>query len=532
MGRRKNPNIKKSHTEVEFDAEKQRELLKCSQDIVYFCENYVRVKHPVKGSVPFALHDYQKEMMRLFQEERFSIVLASRQVGKSICSAIFLLWYAMFNDTKEVLIASNKNSGAMEMISRIQYAYEHLPHWLKPGITDDGWNMHRISFDNESSIESTATSEDAGRGMSVSLLFLDEFAFVSPGIQQKFWTAMLPTLSTGGSCIVTSTPNGDADLFAQMWRTAVSGLEVENDHDDDVGNFGFKPLHVPWDAPPGRDEKFKQEQIAVLGERKFRQEYECEFISSEALLIDSMALQMLEQRITNPKNELNGVKFWEEIQEGEMYLIGADPSTGSGRDFTVIEMYHFPTLRQVAEYRTNTMSSPETYKVLKGLIKLAEKNGCTCYFSVENNGVGEGIIALYLNDENPPMFAEMVSEDPTTSKTNRLGMNTNGKSKFRSCTMLKDLVEKKKMDVLSRALLTELKMFIRTNTNYEAQPGGTDDCISAVLIILRILENIAMYEDDAFEKIYTVDEYSFESAFGDDEDDDGMSEDEALPFLV
>ena len=109
----------------------------------------------------------------------------------------------------------------MEMIRRIRYAYENLPNWLKPGITDDGWNMHTIAFDNESRIDSTAPSMDAGRGESLSLLFLDEFAFVKRNIQEEFWTSILPTLSTGGSCIMSSTPNGDADLFATLWRAAM-----------------------------------------------------------------------------------------------------------------------------------------------------------------------------------------------------------------------------------------------------------------------------------------------------------------------
>lgn len=201
----------------------------------------------------------------------------------SICSAIYLLWYGMFHFDKTILISSNKNAGAMEMIHRIRFAYEELPGWLKPGVTDDGWNKHNIGFDNGSRIVSTATSEDAGRGMAISLLFLDEFAFVQPNIQEEFWTSISPTLSTGGSCIMTSTPNGDSNLFAHMWRAAQVGGTVGADEQ----NIGFMPLQVKWDEPPGRDEKFKAEQIAILGELKWAQEYECLKIDTKLNLIDT-----------------------------------------------------------------------------------------------------------------------------------------------------------------------------------------------------------------------------------------------------
>lgn len=181
----------------------------------------------------------------------------------SITSGAYLLWYAIFKFDKTILIASNKNSNAMEMISRIRFAYENLPHWLKPGIQEDGWNKHSIGFDNGSRIVSTATSEDSGRGMSISLLFLDEFAFVTPAIQDEFWTAIKPTLSTGGACLMTSTPNGDMNIFAQIWRGA------------QVGANSFFPIRVRWDEPPGRDERFKEDEIGDIGERKWLQEYEC-----------------------------------------------------------------------------------------------------------------------------------------------------------------------------------------------------------------------------------------------------------------
>lgn len=263
MARAKNVNLKKPNQELEYTHEQVQELKRCAQDPVYFIKKYVMIQHPVRGALPFDLYSYQEKMIRAYQDNRYTVVLSARQTGKSVTSAAYLLWYAMFNFDKTVLIAANKNANAMEMILRIRFAYENLPFWIKPGVKDDGWNKHEIGFDNDSRIVSTATSEDSGRGMAISLLFLDEFAFVKPTIQDEFWTSIAPTLSTGGSCIMTSTPNGDMNIYAQVWRAAEQGTN------------GFHPIHVTWDEPPGRDGKFKEEETGRIGSRRWQQEYEC-----------------------------------------------------------------------------------------------------------------------------------------------------------------------------------------------------------------------------------------------------------------
>ena len=233
-----NPLIKKAGTVSEYTFEQIQELRRCQQDPVYFIRKYCRIQHPVRGAIDFELYDYQIEMIENYHNHNYNIVLSARQTGKSTVSSMYLLWFAIFNFDKEILIASNKNAGAMEMISRIQYAYMHLPMWIKPGVMEDGWNKHAIGFDNDSKIVSTATSEDSGRGLSISLLYLDEFAFVGASIAEKFWTAMAPTLATGGGCIISSTPNGDTNLFATLWRQAL------------VEANSYKTMYVPWDAPP------------------------------------------------------------------------------------------------------------------------------------------------------------------------------------------------------------------------------------------------------------------------------------------
>lgn len=268
----KNDQIKKPNVQSEYSTDMVMELYRCSQDPLYFMKKYMKVRHPTKGSIPFDMFPYQERCINAFINNRWSIVLAGRQLGKTTVIAAYLLWFACFKSEKYVLVASKDNDAAMDVMDRIRYGYEELPHWLKPGCVYN--NRHEIAFDNDSSIKSSATTEGTGRGRSVSLLMLDELAFVKPDIQQGMWTSLAPTLSTGGQCIVSSTPNGDQDLYAQLWRDAMTFSGTKPGHN------GFYPVAVAWDEHPDRNEEYRQQMIVKIGELKWKQEYESTVFST------------------------------------------------------------------------------------------------------------------------------------------------------------------------------------------------------------------------------------------------------------
>ncbi len=315
---------------------------------------------------------------------------------------------------------------------------------------------------------------------------------------------------------MTSTPNGDMNIYAQVWRGA------------EMGTNGFHPIHVKWDEPPGRDGKFKEEETGRIGTRRWNQEYECVFLSSDALLIDSLFLVGITKEIEAvvPKLTVKDVVLFEEIRPMATYLLGVDPATGSGEDFSVITIYSFPAMVQVGEYRSNTMSTNVLYTVMKNILKFIESKGATVYFSIENNGVGQGLIALYQADEKPLEKAEFISEEGK----DKLGFTTTARSKMRACVNLKEMLEKRNMGIKSRVLLSELKSYIRAKGAYAAQAGATDDCIAATLIVFRLVEEIATFEQAAFDKLYSGEIAEWDDSEWDGYEEDYDEDDEGLPM--
>jgi len=256
--------VKPAHQKTTYTPKQIQEIKRCMQDPLYFMEKYMWIQHPTKGKIPFIAYECQKKLIDCYWKNNSSIALLPRQSGKTTCAGGFLLWYTMFNDDVTVLIAANKFRAATEIMDRIKFAYEELPNWLRAGSAT--YNVQDIKFDNGSRIKATTTTPDSGRGMSISLLYLDEFAFVKPRIAEEFWTAMSPTLATGGKCIITSTPNSDEDKFAEIWFGANKTVDdYGNDIKDGLGINGFKAFTSHYSEVPGRDEEWAARERAKIG---------------------------------------------------------------------------------------------------------------------------------------------------------------------------------------------------------------------------------------------------------------------------
>src|SRR6056300_1191605 len=339
-----NNNVKRDGVIQQWTQEQVLEYSKCMHDPAYFAEKYLKVISLDKGLVPFTLYPYQKNMFEHFNSNRFNVVLACRQSGKSISSCAYLLWYALFHSEKLVVILANKGDTAREMLSRVTLMLENLPFFLQPGCK--ALNKGSIEFSNNSRILARATSGSSIRGMSVNLLFLDEFAFVERA--SEFYTSTYPVISAGRDTkvIITSTANGIGNTFHKIWEGAVQKVNE------------FTPFTVNWHDVPGRDEEWKRQTIANTSQLQFDQEFGNTFFGTGDTLINAETLLSL--RTKPPIEVLEGgdLLVYEQPNPNKEYICMVDVSKGRGQDystFTVIDIAARP-FKQVSVYRCNTIS--------------------------------------------------------------------------------------------------------------------------------------------------------------------------------
>jgi hypothetical protein len=295
-----NDLIKTPHKKELINAQQIKELSLCMFDPKYFIKNYCYIQHPTKGRIKFQLYPYQESLVDIYHNYRNSISMLPRQSGKSQTAAAYLLWYAMFNPDSTILIAAHVFRGAQEIMGRIRYIYENCPDFIRAGVI--AYNRGSIEFENGSRIVAQATTENTGRGMAISLVYIDEFAFVPPNIAKDFWTSLSPTLSTGGRCVITSTPNQDDDQFAQIWKAA-NRTQDEYGNERDIGSNGFKHFIAHWSEHPDRDDKWAAEERGKIGDERFAREFEC--LSGNTLLqLQDKCGNIIHQTIGQLYNEL------------------------------------------------------------------------------------------------------------------------------------------------------------------------------------------------------------------------------------
>ncbi len=340
--------IKKPYQAQQWTPEQIDEFTICIDDPIHFVKHYCYIQHPIKGKVKFDLFEYQEKLINTYNDYRYAIAMLPRQTGKSTCAAGYLLWYAMFNPDQTILIAAHKYSGASEIMQRIRFAYETLPDFIRAGVT--AYNKGSLEFDNGSRIVAQSTTENTGRGLSISLAYLDEFAFVRPNIAKEFWTSLSPTLATGGKCIITSTPNMDDDQFAQIWRDANKNQD-EHGMETNTGINGFAHYLATWEVHPDRDQEWADVEQGRIGIERFKREHECEPIIFDETLINPIILASLEGR--EPLYKQGQVRWYNKPKKGMTYVLGLDPSLGTGGDYSAVQVFELPGMKQCAEWQHN-----------------------------------------------------------------------------------------------------------------------------------------------------------------------------------
>ena len=481
--------IKAPHRRQKFTEQQLEQFLKCADPDTgpaYFMDNFFYIQHPTQGKMLYHAFDYQKKLIDTYHNYRYSISMMPRQTGKSTSAAGYILWFAMFVPDSTILIAAHKYTGAQEIMQRIRFAYELCPDHIRAGATN--YNKGSIDFENGSRIVSATTTETTGRGMSITLLYADEFAYVRPTIAKEFWTSISPTLATGGKAIITSTPNSDEDQFAFLWKGA-NKCEDEYGNPTPLGMNGFKAYRSYWQEHPDRDEAWGENMRAQLGDDRFRREMGCEFIINDETLIAPAKLLDLAAR--DPIHRTGQVRWFEPIRRDQVYVVALDPSLGTGGDPAAIQVFEANTTRQVGEWRHNRTAIPEQVRIMADIIKYLHDtvgDDKSIYYSVENNTIGEAAL-ISIQEYGEEYIKGYFLSDTSSPSTRRFrkGYNTTNRAKIAACSKFKNLVESGRMRISSASLISELKNFVAHGTSYAAKPGETDDLIMATLLAVRML---------------------------------------------
>lgn len=467
-----NDNLKRIGVELQYTEEQVKEIIKCSEDPIYFIKNYVKIVNVDKGLVPFEMWNFQEDMVSTFHENRFSICKMPRQVGKTTTAAGYMLWSVLFQENYNIAILANKGSLAREILGRIQYAYEYLPLWLQQGIKV--WNKGNIELENGSKINAYATSAAGVRGGSYNLIFLDEFAFVPKNMADEFFTSTYPVISSGKTTkvIIVSTPYG-LNHFYKMWVDASEGRSL------------YKPLEVHWSMVPGRDEKWKEETIRNTSEEQFRQEFETEFIGSSATLISGAKLRSL--AFFDPIYQEECFDIYEQPKPGRLYICTVDCAEGVGQDYStvnVVDVTETP-YKQVAKYRNNKLPLLFFPTVVYSIAKRFNE----AYVLIETNNIGQQVVDILHYDleyENIYKLEHHHIKGQSISggfkRSTSFGIKTTKSVKKIGCANLKTLVESDKLIIRDFDTIAEMNTFVRVRDSYEAEEGNNDDLVMGLVL--------------------------------------------------
>ena len=516
---------------IVFDYTKQeiREIKKCATDIVYFANNYCTVMTD-EGLQTITLRDYQEDMLKQFQKERFNICVASRQVGKTICSSIYISWYVLFNFDKNALVLSNKGATTREIIDKGKTILEHLPFFLKPGVLK--WDVFNTKFDNGCRIIGQTTTKKAAIGFTIHLLFMDEFAHIPHNFVNTFYENVYPTVSASANSkvIITSTPNG-FNKFYDIYSAAEKGLSE------------YVPFRVDWWDVPGRDEKWMEQEIANLGsEEAFNRQYGNQFIASSSLLLSPASLKKIgdnqKDYVFKDIIELEDVDIdysglvWEpdfdieSIEEDENYwLFSVDLAEGNGGDYSVINMFKigimdstdfkkvtspgsfidFFCLKQIGRFRSNEHTIEDFAKILYTL-SFDMFYGENVKMIIEWNMFGSELVkrlqTVFPQRNNFDEEIVVKFKHRVDARGKRFGLKVKKDNKPIFCQNFKKYVAQNRIVLSEKETVREASTFGKMPNGVYAGQLGNDDLIMTCINSSEFLTTIDFSE--FAEEIYEI----------------------------
>jgi hypothetical protein len=468
--------IKKTLKEIIRD-----EYKKCSQDPVHFMRKYCIIQHPTKGKMYFNLYPFQEDSLTRISQNRYTVILKSRQLGISTLTAGYALWRMLFRDDFNVLVIATKQDVAKNLVTKVRVMHDNLPPWLKGKALED--NKLSLRFKNGSQIKAISSKGDAGRSEALSLLIFDEAAFIDR--IDEIWTAAQQTLATGGDSIMLSTPNGTGNLFHKTWVDAEAGGQ-------------FHPIKLHWTLHPERDEKWRELQTELLGEKMAAQECDCDFITSGHTIVDGPILQWYEQTYIEEPKEKRGFDgnywLWDYPNYSKNYTVIADVARGDGGDYSAFHVMETESMTQVAEYK-GKIGTTEYGQMLVAVA--TEWNNALLV--IENANIGWAVLQVAIDQNYKNLYYSYkqdayVDEDVHLRKGYDLkdkskmvpGFSTTSKTRPLIISKIETYFREKSPIVKSKRLIDELYVFIWNGQRAEAQRGYNDDLVMSFGIALWI----------------------------------------------
>lgn len=464
-------------------------MIRCGKDPSYFINKYCKIRHPTRGLIPFAMFDYQEDLLEDFRNHRMNVVLKSRQMGISELASAFIVWLILFHQNQSVMVMATKAETAKNMIKKVRTSLKHLPRWmLLTQITAD--NKLSIELGNGSFVKATTKSSDAGRSEALSLLVVDEAAHIE-GFDE-IWTGLKPTVTAGGRIIMLSTPKGVGNVFHRTYADAEAGL---NGYHTSKLWWWLHPEHIDdleddRDRPGFKTSSWYRSETRDLSLREKDQEYNCEFLSSGDTFLMGEQLRWIESILGEPvliEEADRGLLIYQLPVQNAKYLIAADVARGDARDRSAAHVFEVDTMEQVAEY--NGKLKPDDFANL--LCRLGERYE-KALLIVENNAVGIACLEhikifqypnLYFTEKGPELKGQNLSAAyGSTDPRLVAGITTTSKNRELMLNKLEELIRTQKLMIRSKRLSSELQTFVWMNGRPEARSGTTDDLVMAAAI--------------------------------------------------
>ena len=447
-----------------------KEILELGRDPIKFISNYCKVQHPTKGLLTLKLFPFQEELVRTFQQNKDVIILKGRQLGVTTVTAAYAVWLALFRKDQNIMVIATKSKTAKTFIRKVKTILAYAPQWLfLTEKTVD--NAQSVEFSNGSRIEAISTSEDAGRSEGISLLIVDEAAFISG--MEDLWAGLQPTLSTGGKCIMMSTPKGVGNQFHSIWVEAESNLN------------GFYAVKLPWYVHPERDESWFAEMRKKLPPKNLAQEHLCEYLTSGDTFIAPEDISWVNECSKPPVDRLGpdkNVWVWERAKAGHNYVIGADVSSGTSRDYSAFHVIDTSVGEQVAEYK-GKLKPDELGDLLNAIGRMYN----TALLAVESN---TGWAAMTLSRLKELEYSKIFYEDAARAAFagavmtdgHRPGFSTQGNSRQQILSKLEELLRNKQLAIRSSRTYHEFLTFVWNGVKPSAAKNQSDDLVMSLAI--------------------------------------------------